>query len=1054
MHDAICERLELRALLAAVAPPVIDLLVVYTPQSASLHDGDAKLVALVQDSVDAMNRALQNSEISLSVRLVHAEPIAYSPTNNLFQDRINLQTNGDSILDSAHALRNQYGADAVALITHGNNIGGGNASLLENLALMNNAQLAFTAIAENSLGAGNYTLAHEIGHIIGAGHERGNPDGARGPFTYSYGYRFTAAGILQHDLMSYDPGLEVPYYANPAVSYHGAPTGSPIGSPTEADLASTFAVTGPYVANYRASVVNDTTAPIAQKFELNRSSAQLTFTVRYVDDSAIDLSTIDSNDIMVSGPGGWSLPATLVSIAHPNTGGAIKLATYSLLLPATNPATKDLVFTMNANAVRDFANHSVATGAIGPSLSHGTGDTFSRAQDLGTLAIGSTRTVFGQFADLAIDHIYRFTLASTTTLAATLTGLTDGANFYLARDVNNDGLYQGGTEKVPAFDAFEPGADDEAIGGVLSAGTYFAWVYEPNFPAPTVTHTAFTLSLRTYANDTTPPGATLDATDVRTAGAPSADFTVTYTDDQDLDGVATRYAAGLDVHAVLTNGANFHFNYYPDFNANGGSSNQDGGPSKTLIYRIFAFNSGTGWSATDNGTYTLSILPPQGSDPPVRDTTHNAIPLLTLGSFKIAIGSSDTAAPNVRIAPGTVGPVAGQSLWQFSVVYHDNLAIEGTTVDGNDIRVSGPGGFNQAASLVSLSAAPSIGSNRVATYQVAAPGGFWDGTDDGSYSIVMQANQVRDAANNFIPAGSIGSSFVTSMPNLVAQSAGTVAFIGTAGTDVMRFDVDSTFVYFNLNDASLWYVAKSFVAHAAISGGATGSDTIEIRRGTLAGTIAGTGSSLNVNAGAAFTLEASPHLTALNVTGTASLSAGGNKVLVTKLLSIAAGATLDLFDNDLILDYAAATQLAVIQSLINAARANGTWTGSGLTSSTARTSNPKNRTLGAIEASSFKSIYGVNAPFAGESIDTTAVLVKFTYYGDADFNGVVDFDDYSRIDAGFNNNRTGWMNGDVDGNGIVDFDDYSLIDQAFNTQGAPLRRQSAPQQKPSRGKHV
>ena len=28
--------------------------------------------------------------------------------------------------------------------------------------------------------------------------------------------------------------------------------------------------------------------------------------------------------------------------------------------------------------------------------------------------------------------------------------------------------------------------------------------------------------------------------------------------------------------------------------------------------------------------------------------------------------------------------------------------------------------------------------------------------------------------------------------------------------------------------------------------------------------------------------------------------------------------------------------------------------------------------------------------------------MKYTYYGDTDFNGVVDFDDYSRTDAGFN----------------------------------------------------
>ena len=74
----------------------------------------------------------------------------------------------------------------------------------------------------------------------------------------------------------------------------------------------------------------------------------------------------------------------------------------------------------------------------------------------------------------------------------------------------------------------------------------------------------------------------------------------------------------------------------------------------------------------------------------------------------------------------------------------------------------------------------------------------------------------------------------------------------------------------------------------------------------------------------------------------------------------------------------------------------------------------------------FKSIYGYTAPFGGASIDSTAVLVKYTYYGDTDFNGVVNFDDYSRMDTGFNGNRSGWLNGDFDCNGVVNFDDYSL----------------------------
>jgi hypothetical protein len=55
--------------------------------------------------------------------------------------------------------------------------------------------------------------------------------------------------------------------------------------------------------------------------------------------------------------------------------------------------------------------------------------------------------------------------------------------------------------------------------------------------------------------------------------------------------------------------------------------------------------------------------------------------------------------------------------------------------------------------------------------------------------------------------------------------------------------------------------------------------------------------------------------------------------------------------------------------------------------------------------------------------------------GDSDLSGLIDFDDYSHIDNGFNNHLTGWSNGDFDGNGVIDFDDYSLIDLNFNTQG-------------------
>jgi hypothetical protein len=100
-------------------------------------------------------------------------------------------------------------------------------------------------------------------------------------------------------------------------------------------------------------------------------------------------------------------------------------------------------------------------------------------------------------------------------------------------------------------------------------------------------------------------------------------------------------------------------------------------------------------------------------------------------------------------------------------------------------------------------------------------------------------------------------------------------------------------------------------------------------------------------------------------------------------------------------------------------------------------------------ATEYHGIYGAKSTFAGWYFDNTTVLVKYTYYGDTDFNGVVNFDDYSRIDSGFNGHKSGWLNGDFDGNGVVNFDDYSLIDLAFNTQGAPLRPSILPPRIPS-----
>jgi len=96
----------------------------------------------------------------------------------------------------------------------------------------------------------------------------------------------------------------------------------------------------------------------------------------------------------------------------------------------------------------------------------------------------------------------------------------------------------------------------------------------------------------------------------------------------------------------------------------------------------------------------------------------------------------------------------------FTVTYKDNVAVDVADLDNFDIRVVGSGSnstFNQLASFLSVTPSGS-GTSRTATYQISGPGGSWDSADNGSYSVIMQPNQVSDTSNNnFVASGSLGT---------------------------------------------------------------------------------------------------------------------------------------------------------------------------------------------------------------------------------------------------------------------------------------------------------
>jgi hypothetical protein len=82
--------------------------------------------------------------------------------------------------------------------------------------------------------------------------------------------------------------------------------------------------------------------------------------------------------------------------------------------------------------------------------------------------------------------------------------------------------------------------------------------------------------------------------------------------------------------------------------------------------------------------------------------------------------------------------------------------------------------------------------------------------------------------------------------------------------------------------------------------------------------------------------------------------------------------------------------------------------------------------------------------FDGLTPSTSDVLIKYTYFGDANLDGKVDASDYSRIDNGFVSQLTGWFNGDFNYDGIINGSDYTLIDNAFNRQVGSLAAAASP----------
>jgi hypothetical protein len=197
----------------------INVIVAYTQKAASYYtDPSRELVAF---SIELANQSFRNSNLgNIKLQLVHTYQTDYVEEGQHFDHLWRFADRDDGYLDEIHPLREKYDADVAILIVD-DPTGCGLAT-----RVFADADEAF-AVVHHACALMSYSVAHEVGHLIGARHEL-QVDGTMTPFPYGHGF---VNGTKWRDIMSYKASCNgctrLPIWSNPNVFVKGDRAGSP-----------------------------------------------------------------------------------------------------------------------------------------------------------------------------------------------------------------------------------------------------------------------------------------------------------------------------------------------------------------------------------------------------------------------------------------------------------------------------------------------------------------------------------------------------------------------------------------------------------------------------------------------------------------------------------------------------------------------------------------------------------------------------------------------------------------------------------------------------------
>ncbi|MFL0810251.1 MAG: DUF5011 domain-containing protein [Agarilytica sp.] len=228
-------------------PYTVDVLWVVTEKA--VNNTSVDVPAAIELAMTHTNDAYANSNINGRVRTVHVHyDTSYTEGSSMTDTLYAVRDPSDGNMDNIHALRTQYGADMVHIVSGSGNYCG---------QAWLDTQPDWTFAVTYAGCMSSYTPAHEFGHNFGAHHDIAN--GTNSNYVFGQGIYNETDDPKWRTVMSYQcPAggcTRVPYFTTPEQTYNGAP----LGDPLEADNTRVHRVRMAQVAGFYPSVASSCT---------------------------------------------------------------------------------------------------------------------------------------------------------------------------------------------------------------------------------------------------------------------------------------------------------------------------------------------------------------------------------------------------------------------------------------------------------------------------------------------------------------------------------------------------------------------------------------------------------------------------------------------------------------------------------------------------------------------------------------------------------------------------------------------------------------------------